>query len=50
MVLVQATDFVGLSVEAASNELIVDETPPVHGWVTIDRHSAKEISLRYSQI
>ena len=45
VVLVRATDFVGLSIEAVSNDFIVDETPPVDGWVTIDAPSAKDFLL-----
>lgn len=32
---VRAKDFVGLTVEATSNEFIVDDTPPIAGWVSI---------------
>jgi hypothetical protein len=34
-VVVRATDFVGISIEETSNEFIMDETPPVSGWVSI---------------
>lgn len=34
--IVRATDFAGLSVEVISNEFIVDDTPPVSGWISID--------------
>ena len=46
VVLVRAMDFVGLSVEAASNEFIVDDTPPVDGWVAIDSPLAKGFALK----
>ena len=36
VVIVRATDFVDLDVEATSNEFILDETPPVAGVLTID--------------
>jgi hypothetical protein len=35
VVMVRAIDFVGLSVEATSNEFTIDDTPPVPGWVSI---------------
>ena len=35
VVIVRATDFVGLNVKESSNEFMVDETPPVSGWISI---------------
>ena len=44
--IIRATDFVGLTVEATSNEFIVDETPPISGWVSIVSSSATDFDVK----
>ena len=46
VVIIRATDFVGLTVEATSNEFIVDETPPISGWVSIISSSATDFDVK----
>ena len=45
VVVVHATDFVGLIVEETSNEFIVDETAPIPGWVSIVSPSPKDFNM-----
>ena len=47
VVIVRATDFVDLDVEATSNEFIVDETPPVAGVLTIEGFNMTQVATRY---
>ena len=44
--IVRATDFVGLSSEAMSNEFIVDGTPPESGWASIVSPSPTDFNMK----